>query len=209
MLQRHQRDDVAGGAQGLLQVETAVQAGQGAPAFRRQVERLGRIGRGDVAQMLHAWRGAGDIPAAPAILEGAGLVGEVERMGRIGDQGHAVGGGGDIGHDPARRHGVDEAVADGASRAFFLQPRLVGLVVVEGIKSEAAAPVVGQDFDQPALMHRTDRDIVVEIDGAGRRWIDAVELQAGSGEGQDLGFRRDPSALPAGYSDSHGRRAHR
>ena len=44
-----------------------------------------------------------------------------------------------------------------------------------------------EELEQLAVMDRTDRQVVIEIERARMPWADLVELQAGAGEGQELG----------------------
>src|SRR6185369_8161132 len=108
----------------------------------------------------------------PAAFEGTCLIGEIEGVGGIDDLRRTVGDRGDVGHDPARRHTVNHAVADDAARAFRLEVGNAGCFIVDGVEGNAAAPIVGDDLDQPARVNRANRHIVIEIYGAGRAGAD-------------------------------------
>src|SRR5436305_6798872 len=125
---------------------------------------------------------AGHVPAAPTLLDRRVVIGRGRSQARK-KQRVAIA----IGKDRLREQAAGSAqpVAARALRIPTQEPRLSRCRGLERIKDDALRRVERGQLDVAAL-RESDKDVVVEIDGARRFGTNKVSVKAGFGENQQL-----------------------
>ena len=162
-----------------------VEGGEVSAGFPVEGDIAIELGGGGVAHVAGVAVVAGDVPAAPAGFDGAGVVDEgsagLEERGAVFVREDRAD------HDAGDVVGHAAAVAVHADfGAVEARGGAVWAVGVEGVEDWAEVWVEARELDETAG-DPADVGVVAEVDGAGVGGSDAVFLDAGFGEDEDLG----------------------
>jgi hypothetical protein len=151
------------------------------------------IVNGSIAKVFSAAELAGNVPAAPTLIEGRLLIVD-ERFGprSLGARCSRVDG---AKENAGYAAGSGRDVALGAVQFGALKGRVLDFVFVEEIKDGSLLWVEGDDLNCFSIVYRADVDIVVEVERSGVVRGDLLVLKTGLGEDKSLGVDWDLEQL--------------